>query len=177
MIYLGDFINYVGENIGSMILGKNNHNNGNFKRKFGPKNLMYYGEFCWWYVWIIISFVSNFLNFNVYGLWFILPLWEQMGCESGISIYMLYWNVLGSLFCSNFWAILCMGICFHYTSLKNNIIGVEASFVTNEIVTKMTNEFIENEIRVFWSFMTLSSNLIRYATNHLDIIILTHSLH
>jgi hypothetical protein len=42
-----------------------------------------------------------------------------------------------------------MGICFHYISLKNNIIGVEASFVTNEIVTKMTNEFIENEIRVF----------------------------
>ncbi len=36
LIYLGDSINYVGEN---------RHNNGNFTRKFGPRDLMYYGEF------------------------------------------------------------------------------------------------------------------------------------
>jgi hypothetical protein len=73
VIYLGDSINYVGENIGSMILGKNNHNNGNFKRKFGPKDSMYYGEFCWWYVWVIVSFVSNFLTSVCmgYGLFYL----------------------------------------------------------------------------------------------------------
>jgi hypothetical protein len=119
-------------------------------------------------------FFSNFLNFNVYGLWFILPLWEQMGCELRISSYVLYWNVLGSLFCSNSWATLCMGICYHFTSLKINLIEVGASFVTNEIVTKMTNGFIENEIK---SIMIFSSNLIGYVTNSLYIIILTHSLH
>jgi hypothetical protein len=42
-----------------------------------------------------------------------------------------------------------MGICFHFTSLKNNFIGVGASFVIDEIVTKMTNGFIENKIKVF----------------------------
>ncbi len=67
-----------------------------------------------------------------------------------------------------------MGICYHFTSLKINLIEVGASFVTNEIVTKMTNGFIENEIR---SIMIFSSNLIGYVTNSLDIIILTHSLH
>jgi hypothetical protein len=45
-------------------LGENSHNNEIFKRKFGPRDLMYYGEFCWWYVWVIVSFFSNFLNFQ-----------------------------------------------------------------------------------------------------------------
>jgi hypothetical protein len=31
-------------------------------------------------------FCLQFPNFSVYGLWFILPLWEQMRCELGISI-------------------------------------------------------------------------------------------
>jgi hypothetical protein len=42
-----------------------------------------------------------------------------------------------------------MGICFHFISLKKKFIGVGASFVTNEIITKMTNGFIENEIKAF----------------------------
>ncbi len=88
---------------------------------------------------------------------------KQIRCESGISIYVLYWNVLGSLFCSNSSTTLCMGICFHFTSLKYNLIGVGVSFVTNEIGTKITNEFIENEIEAFRLFMTLSTNLIGYA--------------
>jgi hypothetical protein len=41
------------------------------------------------------------------------------------------------------------GDMFSFYFIENNLIGVGASFVTNEIGTKMTNGFIENEIGTF----------------------------
>jgi len=154
------------------------HNNGNFERKFGPRDLMYYGEFCSWYVWVVVFF---FLQFS------------KLQCACA----MVHFTFVGNKWDVNreFQSTFCIGMCwdlcfvqalellyvwgyvFIFTSLKNNLIGVGASFVTNEIGTKITNEFIENEIEAFRSFMTLSSNLIGYAANSLNIIILTHSLH
>ncbi len=80
-------LEFCGRSIGFAILRGSTHNSKNSKGKFYFGDLVCYGKICWRFVLIIVSSLSNFLSFNMCGLCFTLPMWEQMSCELEVSSY------------------------------------------------------------------------------------------